>query len=375
MNRFSFRAFLAGVLVLSTGLLSFAGERKPFKVYAPSRNGECLIILEVTPAKEDKFPYAELKLIDSVTLDFPARTIAQHPTKPLLYLSGGPNKTSAANFGMRHLNPKTEGDKGGVTGTLPRSYSYLSVDHSGKFLLGCNYQEGIIDIYTLQVNGMPEAEPVATLEEGRKAAHCVLLSPDNRHFYIPYVKENNALYQYQFDAVTGEPTALDPMNAGPPEGTGPRHLAYHPTLPILYFSEEQGLGVSIYQRDVESGKLKFLESVSSVPGDAPEEGVSASDIMMTPDGKFLYTGIRGHKHDFDFVAGYAVQEDGGLKPLGLTETSAVPWGLAVSPDSNFLVVSAFKGGEILLYRIGDDGSLKKAASLPVDEGISDLETR
>jgi len=375
MHRVSIRTFLVGFIALSTGFPSLAAEPEPFKIYAPSRNGEELLILQVTPEKEDKSPYAEMRLIDSTALGFAARSIAQHPTKPLLYLTGGSGKTSGNNFGMRQLDPKTNEDTGGVMATLPRNYSYLSVDRTGEFLLGCNYGEGIVDIYRLQESGMPDPNPVATLEEGRKAAHCVLLSPDNRHFYIPYVKENNALYQYRFDAATGVPTALEPMNAGSPEGTGPRHLAYHPNLPILYFSEEQGLGVSIYHRDVESGKLKYSESVSSVPDDVPDEGVSASDIVMTPDGNFLYTGIRGHKHEFDHIAGYAVQEDGGLKPLGLTETSAVPWGLAVSPDSNFLVVTAFKGAEILLYRIGEDGSLEKAASLPVEEGISDVETR
>ena len=43
-------------------------------------------------------------------------------------------------------------------------------------------------------------------------------------------------------------------DAGPPADSGPRHLVYHPRLPLLYFSEEQSLGVSIYRRG-EDGRL------------------------------------------------------------------------------------------------------------------------
>lgn len=370
-----FPAFLAlGFSLLTFSSPAPAAEPEPFLIYAPSRSSEELLILKLTPNPENKFPYAELELIAAEDLHFPGRTIAKHPSKSVFYLSGGAKNADGMNLGVKFLNGRSATDGHAVRGFWPRSYAYLSVDRSEKFLLGCDYGSGVIDVYPLDEKGMPAVEPVATLDEGRKAAHCVLTSPDNRHFYIPYVKEHNALYQYAFDADTGKVAALDPKNANPPEGTGPRHLAYHPELPLFYFSEEQGLGVSVYQRDEESGKLTYVESVNANGDDAPKEGVSASDIAMTPDAKFLYTGIRGHQHDYDYLAGYAINDDGSLKPLGLTETSKIPWGLAVSPDGHHLVVTAFKGAEILVYRIEEDGSLKEAAKLPVDEGISDVET-
>ncbi|MCB1230083.1 MAG: beta-propeller fold lactonase family protein [Verrucomicrobiae bacterium] len=365
-------SILLSGLLFTSGVL--AADPEPFLIYAPSRNGEELLIFKLTPNPENKFPYASWELVASEDLHFPGRTIAKHPSKSVFYISGGAKDADGMNLSIKFLNGRSATDGHTVRGYWPRDYSYLSVDRSERFLLGCNYQDGIIDIYRIDEKGMPETKPVTTLEEGRKAAHCVLLSPDNRHFYIPYVKEHNALYQYTFDAATGKVTPLDPKNANPPAGTGPRHLAYHPTLPLLYFSEEQGLGVSVYERNEETGQLTWKASARAAGDDAPKEGVSASDIVMTPDAKFLYTGIRGHEHDYDYLAGYAIGEDGSLTPLGLTETSKIPWGLAVSPDGQHLVVTAFKCAKILVYRIEENGSLKEVASLPAEEGISDVET-
>jgi 6-phosphogluconolactonase len=91
----------------------------------------------------------------------------------------------------------------------------------------------------------------------------------------------------------------------PPADSGPRHLVYHPRLPLVYFSEEQGLGVSVCRRG-DDGRLTLAQRSRAVPADAPASGVSSSDIVITPDGRHLYAGIRGHAHAFDFIACYAV---------------------------------------------------------------------
>ena len=120
---------------------------------------------------------------------------------------------------------------------LNHSYAYLSLDRTSRFLLGADYGEGFVDVYALNESGTP-GKRVTALNEGRSTAHCILTTPDNRFVYVPYVKENNAIYQYRFDAESGQLTALEPKNANPPEGTGPRHMAYHPTKPVVYFSNE-----------------------------------------------------------------------------------------------------------------------------------------
>ena len=85
-------------------------------------------------------------------------------------------------------------------------------------------------------------------------------------------------------------------------------MAYHPTLPMVYFSNEQGIGLSSYSREA-NGQLKVEQDISVLPPGMSKIGLSASDLLITPDGKFLYAG-RGHRQDFSRISRYRVLEDG-----------------------------------------------------------------
>lgn len=100
---------------------------------------------------------------------------------------------------------------------------------------------------------------------------------------------------------------------------------------------------------------------------------SASDIAITSDGRFIYTGLRGRRHSFDHIAGYSVQEDGTVKFLGLTKADATPWGLTLSPDGRHLLVSAADGKTLTAYGIAKDGSLAVAAKFNWASRVADLE--
>ncbi len=48
-----------------------------------------------------------------------------------------------------------------------------------------------------------------------------------------------AIFQFRFDENTGHFTANSPARVEPEEFLGPRHFCFHPSLDILYFSDEQ----------------------------------------------------------------------------------------------------------------------------------------
>lgn len=240
--------------------------------------------------------------------------------------------------------------------------AYLSIDRTGRFLLGVSYFEGHADVYRLNNSGMP-AGHVAAVFEGRDKAHSILTSPDNRFVYIPYVKDNNAMFQYEFDDKTGHLQALDPPQAEIPAGIGPRHVAFHPMLPFVYFSNEQHLGVTAF-RIAKGGQLQ-RGSICNPGTLKPADGIAASDITITPDGRFVFVGVRDFaKGQVDAIHRYAVQQDGTLNHLGETPADAIPWGLQISPDHNFLLVTAARGGSLTAFRIDNEGGLQEAASLP-----------
>lgn len=359
---------IAGGLVCGwMAVVAEADAADGFTLFMPNGAEQRLLVVRVQTAHDE----VTLEMISPVNLGFRARTITADATRPLLYVSGGQGEDG-------HNAAVVPLDEAGLPQaakpvSLDRDYSYLSTDRAGRFLLGCHHMSGAVDVLPLDADGLP-GKRVSGRDEGRKYAHCVLPSPDNRFVYIPYVKDNNALYQYGFDPATGALTPLDPLDAGPPAGSGPRHLVYHPRLPLVYFSEEQGLGVSIYRR-AEDGRLLLWHRSRAVPADAPASGLSSSDIVITPDGTHLYTGIRGHAHAYDFIACYAVGDDGSLTARGLVPADKIPWGMAVSPDGRFLAVTGAESATLMLYAIAADGGLTRAATLPIDKGVTDIVAR
>ena len=354
--------------LLGFGMSAASLAAEPFRVYAPASKTQTLWIVDAVPKEDGGL---ELKLAEKRDLGFNGRVIAAHPKKPLLYIAGGGGErgkvpgavvTLARNGSYESHQPVDLNDDA----------AYLSLDRSGAFLFGVSYGNGRLNVYRLGEDGVP-GKAVATVDEGKKEAHCVLVSPDNKYLYIPYVKGNLALLQYRFDASSGTVTPLDPLNANPPVGTGPRHLVYHPTLPMVYFTNEQGIGLSTYER-LANGQLSLRQDIAILQEGMSKEGLSASDLEITPDGKFIVAGLRGHSQDFDRIARYRVREDGQAELLGLTPTDKIPWGLALSPDGRYLLVSATTGATLSGYRITTEGGLEKAASLSWDAEISDLLT-
>lgn len=356
---------LSALLVITT----IGSAEEPFHVYAPSSEAKQLWVLAATPSPDG----LELSVASKVDLDFPGRTISLHPSQLVLYVGssrGAIDQVAAATVSLD--------SSGAVTGHQPfklkHGTAYLGTDLSGRFLLSASYGSGTIDVYGLDEKGFP-IHWITGRDEGRKEAHCILPSPDNRNLYIPYVKTNNAIFQYQFDPATGNVDPLEPLDAQPPAGTGPRHIAYHPTLPVVYFSNEQHLGVSVYDRDIRNGQLKFRSVCEAVTVDEPKDGISSSDIVITPDGQYLFAGIRGHGRDFNWITRYRIDENGDISLIGRTPADSIPWGFTLSPKGGYLFVTASQGATITAYKIGTDGSLQKVASIACEKGITDIVAR
>ncbi len=364
-NRKTHRFPLTFALLL---LATIGQAAEPFRIYSPSSKNNTLWIVQATP-KEDGL---ELKVAKKVEFEFSGRVITAHPIKPLLYVTAAGGKPGQVPGAVVLLNKDGSYLKHQNV-NFNDGACYMSLDKENRHLLGVSYGNGRLNVYPIDDKGIP-GKAVTTVDEGKREAHCVLLPPDGKNVYIPYVKGNLALLQYAYDGKTGKVSPLEPKDAKPPLGTGPRHMAYHPTLPMVYFSNEQGIGLSTYRREA-NGQLKVEQDISILPPGLSKIGLSASDLIITPDGKFLFAGLRGHRQDFDRISRYRVLEDGKAEFIGLTEADKIPWGLTLSPDGKFLLVSATTGASLTAYRISPNGNLKKVASLAWDSGMSDLVTR
>jgi len=313
----------------------------------------------------------EFKLASTTKISFQGRIVELHPKLSVLYVSGRQGKAGVTASYML----KDDGSLGkGVEHMNAICSCAQTIDYSHRYVIGASYRTGEVEVLKIDGKGMI-SERTQLLDAKRKTAHDICLSLDNKNLYLPFVKENNALYQYKFDVEKGSFTPHAPLNVEPPEGTGPRN-GYAHANGKLYFSNEQGVGVSVYtvQND---GTLKLLE-VEPSPVKVPEgASVSASFMVGTPDGKYLYVGVREKTdHGIDQVVGYKVKENGEVdKVASIAFPNKLPWGAKVSPCGKFLFVSSPKSKTLHAYSIDAKGQLKELSSIVLPGKVNSLAVR
>jgi 6-phosphogluconolactonase len=170
--------------------------------------------------------------------------------------------------------------------------------------------------------------------------------------------------QFRFDAEHGRLTPNSPFRVEPAERLGPRHYCFHPSRDLVYFSNEQGCSVTVYRLDRATGTLSAAQTISTLP-DAYSARNTCSQIHLTPSGRFLYVGNRGHNS----IAGFAV--DGAteqLTAIGHVPTEAVPSAFGVDPAGRLLFAAGTASGRLASYRIdGESGALTALGTLAVGQ--------
>jgi len=67
------------------------------------------------------------------------------------------------------------------------------------------------------------------------------------------------------------------------EYLGPRHVCLHPTLDMLYSSDEQGSSTTAYAIDSSAGLLTPVQTITTLPADYKEQN-STFEVLITPSG-------------------------------------------------------------------------------------------
>jgi 6-phosphogluconolactonase len=248
--------------------------------------------------------------------------------------------------------------------------TYLAADRAGKFLLSAYYQGAYAAVHPLGSDGAVSG-PALDRQNTAPGAHAILTDPSNRFAYVPHIARQqdnvleppknipgpNFIAHFRFDAATGR---LSPNGTfEPKEPIGPRHYCFHPTLDIVYFSDEQGCSVTAYRLDRTSGTLSAVETTPSLPAGVTVRN-TCSQIYLTASARFLYVGNRGHNS----IAGFAVDPaTGRLTPAGHAATEAVPTAFGLDSTGTFLFSAGTATGRMASYRI--DGGTGALAPLDV----------
>lgn len=144
-------------------------------------------------------------------------------------------------------------------------------------------------------------------------------------------------------------------------GAGPRHLAFHPTLPVVYLVNELNGTVTVFEMDVKTGALSLLETASTLPADYTAFNACA-DIHVSSDGKHLYASNRGHNS----LAIYSIQaETGRLEPIGWMPTQGdFPRNFMITGDGRQVMVANQNSDNIICFdRNAETGQLEQTAEI------------
>lgn len=251
------------------------------------------------------------------------------------------------------INPQT----GGVTQIgeleLESDACYVSTDKTGRFLFAAYLFPGMVTVHCIDPDGVARG-PAVDRQLTELYAHFITTDNSNLFAFVPHVAPTDAIYRFRFDETTGKLTPCDPPKLATPAGHGPRHLAYHPSLNIVYANVEQASHVTVFRLDLSDGALYLIQSLSTLPDDGFDGVNSTATVRVHPSGKAVYVSNRGH----DSIAAFTVDPTSGLlSPAGHSPTKEGPRAFALDSDGHYLYAGSDHSGRVTSHKVNSNGLL------------------
>jgi 6-phosphogluconolactonase len=242
--------------------------------------------------------------------------------------------------------------------TLGADPCYVTVDSKRRNLLVANYTGGSVTVLPIRPDGSLGAATDVKQHEGSGPkeqqkgphAHCIILDRSERHAFVADLGIDKIMI-YDYDGSRGKLTPNKQPFAQLQAGAGPRHLTFHPNGDYLYAINELDSTLTSFKYDNDDGKLKHIETVSTLPIDF--KGTSyCADVHIHQSGKFLYGSNRGHNSIVVF------QIDRGNGKLKLVEhvwtQGDWPRNFAIDPYGRFLFVANQRSDNVVTFSIDQE---------------------
>jgi 6-phosphogluconolactonase (cycloisomerase 2 family) len=245
--------------------------------------------------------------------------------------------------------------------------TFVSIHPSGKFLLVANYFGGSVAVLPILGDGrlgeatdikVDEGEIGPTIAENAPAGSFARSGHDRTHahqirtdpagkFVLHVDLGLDRIYTWRFDAEKGLLAPNDPPFISLPPGDGPRHIDFHPNGRWLYSIQEEGSTVALFDYDAGAGRLSHRQTISTLPAGFAGSNF-CSEILVSPNGRFLYAGNRLH----DSIGIFAIGRDGMLAYLGEEWTRGdYPRSFALDPTGAFLYCCNQRADHVAIFRV------------------------
>lgn len=245
--------------------------------------------------------------------------------------------------------------------------TYVSIHPSGRFLLVANYFGGSVSVLPILADGKlgkavdiqvdsgklgptratnAPAGSLAFSGHDRTHAHMIQADPSGR-FVLHVDLGLDKIFVWKFDLQTGKLTPNDPHAVSLPPGDGPRHFHFHPNGRWFYSIQEEGSTIVSFDYDAQTGRLAARQTISTLPPEFIGSNF-CSEILVSPDGRFVYAGNRLH----DSIGIFSVGPKGDLTFVGEEWTRGnYPRSFSFDPTGRFLYCCNQRADNVAVFRI------------------------
>jgi 6-phosphogluconolactonase len=230
---------------------------------------------------------------------------------------------------------------------------FVSVDRSGRVVLVANYDGGSVALLPIEADGSvaPASQVVKHTGKGPNAdrqeaahAHCIVADPSNRFAFSADLGADR-VFVYRLDVEGKSLRHVEGGDGVMRPGAGPRHIAFHPTLPLVFVANELDSTVATLRFDAERGALTPLDVHSTVPAKWTGTNYPA-DIHIAPSGRALYVSNRGHNS----LAVFSVSSSGALALEQVVSTDGDwPRNFTLDPTGRWVLVANQKSGSVVVF--------------------------
>jgi 6-phosphogluconolactonase len=231
---------------------------------------------------------------------------------------------------------------------------FVSVDRSGRVVLVANYAGGSVALLPIQADGAlaPATKVVQHTGSGPNAerqgsahAHCIRADPSNR-FALAADLGADRVFVYRLDLDGKSLRHVESGDAVMRSGAGPRHIAFHPTLPLVFVANELDSTVATLRFDAERGALSSLDIRSTIPPGWTGTNYPA-DIHVASSGRTLYVSNRGHNS----IAVFSVAESTGALTLDQVVSTEGDWprNFSLDPTGRWLLVANQRSDSVVVF--------------------------
>jgi 6-phosphogluconolactonase len=244
--------------------------------------------------------------------------------------------------------------------------AHLSLHPSGKYVLVANYAGGTVAILPILEDGRvgepSDIDKHAGTVGGAKAAsapagsfaisghekpHAHMIEADpTGHFVLAADLGLDEILIYKFDIAAGKLAPNNPSGFKLPAGDGPRHFVFHTNRHWFYTLQEESSTLVVCDYDSVHGVLKEKQKISTLPKDFAGSNFT-SEIVLSPDGRFIYVANRLH----DSIAWFSIGHDGKVTWMGEEWTRGdYPRSFTIDPSGSFLYSCNQRSDAIACFR-------------------------